>query len=481
MGHAKALNANLDTDCLVIRVPFGSPLLEEIYPPGHFGSEETIDLADKRPAWKLVGDRAIQHAQAVHRHIRRAALRLPEAAAVDIGFAIKEDTLTFQNILAIRLHVQKKVPEEELKRLSTVGLTDPNFSKVYIYLNDSLKPNAKLKQEVSEKYKTYPIAGIDVRNLTEQRFYGIDGEDLGYRRCLCGVPIDIVEARYFPSSGIFVEPPQSSAELSNDELLRTGRSKVNTLVGGISIGNSSGQAGTLGAIVWDRTDGRPCILGNWHVLAGSPGVTAGEPCYQPAFFDGGSEADVVAHLKRWHWGLRGDMAIAELDGTRDYASGEAIGLWHPIAGCLRPELNMKIRKWGRSTGFTEGFIDGIDLTTTIDYGGGQIRHFEGQFRIAPLERGKDVSQVGDSGSLVFTSVKVTDLEHRARELQRRIKELENGVSGAEAAPPPANRLKKGPNTRLWRDQVAEVVGQILNMSLSGDDSQREKAFCGGCC
>ncbi|MCB1055478.1 MAG: hypothetical protein KDD11_08190 [Acidobacteria bacterium] len=235
----------------------------------------------------------------------------------------------------------------------------------------------------------------------------------GYRLCLFGVPVDIVDARYFPShghshqtleQGVFSAPLERGDELSDAEMILTGRNRVEPLVGGISIGSTIGQAGTLGAIVWDRTDGRPCILSNWHVMAGTVDAGVGEPVYQPSFFDGGQSDDVVAHLKRWHLADLGDAAIAELNGEREYASGEILGMWHPISGTKSPELKMEVIKWGRSTGFTEGFIDGIDLATNLDYGGGVIRYFRHQFHISPLFRGKDVSQVGDSGALVLTAV-----------------------------------------------------------------------------
>lgn len=237
------------------------------------------------------------------------------------------------------------------------------------------------------------------------------------RLAICGVPLDVIEANYFPSighpggdfkEGVFVDRMKASDRLPNQEALLTSRGRVSPLVGGISVGSVHGPAGTLGTVVWDETDGSPCALGAWHVLAGTA-AEEGQPCYQPAIFDGGSRDDVIGHLKRWHLSEYGDVAIAELDGSRFFASGEILGLWHPISGCQSPELNLEIRKWGRTTGFTQGFIDGIHLATNIDYGNGFVRHFAEQFHIAPLYRGQEVSQVGDSGSLVLTSCDLDEL------------------------------------------------------------------------
>lgn len=261
----------------------------------------------------------------------------------------------------------------------------------------------------------YPIGGVGADDLSI--FLPLSIEETKHldqvRLCLCGVPIDIVNAQYRPAvthpggdarSGVFVGVPQTSNELPNDENLLIGRGRVNPVVGGISVGSVTSQAGTLSTIVWDRTDGMPCMLSNWHVLAGSPGAQVGQPIFQPALFDGGTEDDVVARLKRWHIGEDGDAALAELTHDRAYATGEILGLWSPVAGYLAPELNMTVRKWGRSTGFTQGFIDGIALATNIDYGNQVVRFFRDQFHIAPLFIGDDVSQTGDSGSLVVTSL-----------------------------------------------------------------------------
>lgn len=262
-----------------------------------------------------------------------------------------------------------------------------------------------------------------------RRCKGHEGPECGWcRLAICGVPIDIIEANYFPAvrypggesgEGVFVDPLSSSNRIQDDELLLTGRGRISPLVGGVSVGSRDRVAGTLSTVVWDETDGSPCVLGNWHVLAGTA-AEAGQPCYQPAPFDGGGGPDdVVGHLKRWHLGDLGDAAIAELDGSRHFASGEVLGLWHPVSGCQPPELNLEIRKWGRTTGFTEGFVDGIGLSTSIDYGNNLIRRFEDQFHIAPLYPGQNVSQTGDSGALVVTSYDLDDLEVIARGMLRK--------------------------------------------------------------
>ena len=275
------------------------------------------------------------------------------------------------------------------------------------------------RQQKERLLQRYPVGGIQPEDLSVFCHRPIDEtcslEDV--RLCICGVPIDIINAQYNPSithpggdanSGVFANPPLRSDEHSDDEHLLIGRGRVNPLVGGVSVGSVTGQAGTLGTIVWDRSDSTPCVLSNWHVLAGTPTAQVGQPTYQPAIFDGGTEQDVVANLKRWHLGEKGDAALAELAPTRHYATGEVLGLWHPLSGYVKPKLNLQIRKWGRTTGFTQGFIDGIHLATNIDYGNEVVRYFSNQFHIAPIFAGEDVSQTGDSGSIIVTSFRPQD-------------------------------------------------------------------------
>lgn len=440
-------------------------------PLGYVATEDGVKTAEGesscctcegKEAWRLRGELAIRHACRVHDRLHRQALSLEQVNAVDVGFAIQERQTRFHNFLAIRIHVNKKLPPEQLVRAGLASFTLPAhaFARessgrpglAYLisparqgqptgsppqepcevppsrrrHLRRILK-SAHFLEKVWKNLGRYPLAGISREDLSlfcpEELTESSTLDDL--RLCICGVPIDIVNASYNPSvthpggdadSGVFVDPPRRSDQLSDEEHLLIGRGRVNPMVGGVSVGSITGQAGTLGAVVWDRTDGTPCVLSNWHVLAGTATAQVGQPTYQPALFDGGTENDVVAHLKRWHLGEKGDAAIAELAGARHYASGEVLGLWHPVSGYLPPKLNMEIRKWGRTTGFTEGFIDGIHLATNIDYGNGVVRYFRDQIHIASLIEGENVSQVGDSGSLVVTSFQPLQMQKDVAQL-----------------------------------------------------------------
>lgn len=206
--------------------------------------------------------------------------------------------------------------------------------------------------------------------------------------------VDVIEAEYGPAmSGPF--ELQEAAEVSP-------RSRVDPLVGGVSVANARVTAGTLGAIVWDRTNGRPCILSNWHVLCGSAACQAGEPIYQPGRLDGGTAVDTVATLKRWLLGGEADAALAELNGARAHTR-DMLGL-DPIAGIEEaPTIGMSVIKTGRTTGITEGLIDGLSMSVSINYGDAGVQSFHDQIRIVPHPPwpGVDyeVSKGGDSGSV----------------------------------------------------------------------------------
>jgi endonuclease G len=206
--------------------------------------------------------------------------------------------------------------------------------------------------------------------------------------------IDVIEAEYGPSL------PMAVGIESAEAVSRRGR--VDPLVGGISVGNPRVTAGTLGAIVWDRTDGQVCILSNWHVLCGSSDCAAGEAIYQPGRADGGRAADKIAELKLWRLDRDADAALAKLTGARGY-SRDILGL-SPIPGVEeKPTLGMNLTKSGRTTGVTEGVIDGVSLSVTINYHGGTVQTFHDQIHIVPLppwpDEDYEVSMGGDSGSV----------------------------------------------------------------------------------
>jgi endonuclease G len=288
---------------------------------------------------------------------RRTLLSLPRVTAVDIGYRIKDGV--FQDELALRIHVERKIPEE---------------SKIF------------------ERHPYSCIPGSGAKR-TAGKYFQLKKYD---------VPTDVIEGDYgpvhvagVPRPGMVLEKPRNPNEVNR-------RRRLNPLVGGISIGSPLAPSGTLGALVWDNTDGSVCILSHWQILSGDPRAEAGIPCFQPGRLDQGRSSDVVGLLKRWSFEYQTDAAIAELTGSRHYCAGEILSLTQQITGETDPHLGMLLQKYGRSTGFTWGFIDGLYFSTAIEYNNGIMQVFEDQIHIAPAEPGVRISEPGDSGSVWVT-------------------------------------------------------------------------------
>jgi endonuclease G len=287
---------------------------------------------------KKMRDSLVSEAIAELNKVRKDWLKRPGVTAVDVGYKIRDKGLTDE--LAIRVHVRRKLPLEAL-----------------------------------QEYERFSVSG--------------DPAKVG------AFSVDVIEAEYVPARWQMAVAQPLEAEAVNRH------SRLDPLVGGISVGNPRVTAGTLGAIVWDRTDGSVCMLSNWHVLCGAATCTAGEPIYQPGVYDGGTAADKVAELMRWRLDSDADAALAKLSGARGY-SRDILEL-SPISGVEEPALGMNVVKSGRTTGRTEGLIDGVSASVSIDYGGGTTQTFHDQMHIVPRPPWPavdyEVSKGGDSGSV----------------------------------------------------------------------------------
>src|SRR3989441_3805169 len=189
--------------------------------------------------------------------------------------------------------------------------------------------------------------------------------------------------------------------------------------GGVSIGHVQITAGTLGVLA--RRNGRPVILSNNHVLANQNAGRVGDPILQPGPADGGRLQDTIARLVDFvpiqfkerepgpiaqflarlfgpllhaaGWGLKRlptgrsnlvDAAVAEPIETRLVAP-DILGIGR-VRGTKEPDIGMRVRKSGRTTGVTAGRITAIDAVVEVDYGG-PTAIFRGQIRSGPLSKG----------------------------------------------------------------------------------------------
>ena len=203
--------------------------------------------------------------------------------------------------------------------------------------------------------------------------------------------------------------------------------------GGVSVGHVAITAGTLGC--WVIKNGQKVILSNNHVLANSNDAEIGDAILQPGPFDGGSfPQDHIANLTQFvpisfqgepsqcqfanavisvfNLGCRlidsntryhvtkiqaednlVDAAIAAPLNAAD-VKDEIINIG-PIQGTVQGELGMAVKKSGRTTGFTTGEIQQVDVTANVQYGAGQIAVFTDQLLAGAMSQG------GDSGSAVL--------------------------------------------------------------------------------
>ena len=204
-----------------------------------------------------------------------------------------------------------------------------------------------------------------------------------------GIAVDVIEASYAPQSLMDVQP----------EAAVDGRGKRwDEIPVGVSVGCKNSTAGTLGAKVIDKDTGDEMILSNWHVLAGRQDVEAGLPIWQPGWIDGGTkDENIIAELTRWVLGPY-DAAVARLTGSRTVKSTTVED--RAIEDSTSPRLGMMVWKSGRSTGYTEGFIDGMRMTVPLNYREAGVHTLKKVFRIVPRPGSGpgEISIGGDSGA-----------------------------------------------------------------------------------
>lgn len=205
-----------------------------------------------------------------------------------------------------------------------------------------------------------------------------------------GVPVDVIQATYAPQTVVNAKP----------EMAVTGRGKRYSVIPlGVSVGCRYATAGTLGAKVFDSRNGDEMILSNWHVLAGRQNIEENLEIWQPGWIDGGTrQENIIAELSRWVIGPY-DAAVARLTGARKVTTETVEG--RRIEDSTNSSLGMRVWKSGRSTGLTEGFIDGIKMSIPLNYPGLGMRLLERVFRIVPRpgESELEMSIGGDSGAI----------------------------------------------------------------------------------
>jgi hypothetical protein len=213
------------------------------------------------------------------------------------------------------------------------------------------------------------------------------------------------------------------------------KARIRPVPAGCSISHTSVTAGTLGC--WVKKKDQLYLLSNNHVIANNNEASPGDLIIQPGSYDGGlAPDDVIAILSEFvpinfredeissAGGISGFIAgflnlLYKLSGSRTrikvYKEQSKTNLCdaaiaHPlnaeevalevlelgkIQGLKEGKLDMKIRKFGRTTALTNGVITQTDLSVVVNYGYNKTALFSDQLMAGAMSQG------GDSGSAVL--------------------------------------------------------------------------------
>jgi hypothetical protein len=230
-----------------------------------------------------------------------------------------------------------------------------------------------------------------------------------------GVPLVLIE---MPMAG-FLSDADLSPPAAGDQYPNGIREHQEVIVGGISGANTNltGQSGTIGYFCTrkSRLPRRKEIhlLSNSHVFADlrRAEVDAGDLIMQPSPGEPASNRPIGALVNFSALKFDGDIkepnhidaAIAKLWGPHQHKP--VIPLIGAVKGYVEKKdigIGEAARKFGRTTGYTEGSIFSIYLDIWIRYDRtGQSAFFQNQFLIEPsLPKFTKFVSKGDSGSLV---------------------------------------------------------------------------------
>jgi PKD repeat protein len=181
---------------------------------------------------------------------------------------------------------------------------------------------------------------------------------------------------------------------------------------GVSVGHPNVTAGTIGFRVKDGA-GNVFILSNNHVLANQNDASTGDPALQPGAYDGGTDpADRIGTLFDFEpiQFAKGrkvpkntmDAAIALSSTTMLGYATPSDGYGTPGTTVVQPSLGLPVKKYGRTTGLTQGTVSEVNVTVDVCYEGyifcTKSARFTKQFAVTP----GTFSGGGDSGSGIVT-------------------------------------------------------------------------------
>jgi endonuclease G, mitochondrial len=260
-------------------------------------------------------------------------------------------------------------------------LRDDNVSSIGVgYKQRDGKPTKEISVQFTVRQKAQPeeLEALDTVALPKTIL--VDGVE---------VPTDVLQRDYKPDFKVVSE----AAAVER-------KTRIDPVAPGASVGHVKVSAGTIGCIVYDKADGTPYVLSNWHVLHGARGAL-GEDVVQPgAHDDNRVDRNRLGRLVRSYLGKAGDCAIASIEDRAFDVTAMELGV--AVTRIGEPELGDKVVKSGRTTGVTHGVVRRVDTLVKIDYGGPAGVCEIGGFEIGVDERNPpadgEISSGGDSGA-----------------------------------------------------------------------------------
>ena len=258
----------------------------------------------------------------------------------------------------------------------TEYLKDHNISSIGIgYKMKDGKPTREIAVQFTVKQKAAPEELENLDTILIPKSFMIGDRE---------IPTDVIQRKFTAEYRLVAEAQTSDRKKRMDPILP-----------GISVANAKESAGTIGCIVYDRADGTPYILSNWHVLNG-PNGAVGDDIMQPGPYDDNRNnrfrSNRLGKLVRSHLGHAGDCAVATIE-DRDMKP-DIIDLGIVVEKLGEPELGDKVIKSGRTTGITHGIVTRVHTITKIDYEGSF-----GEQEIGGIEIGLDPRNVPDNGEV----------------------------------------------------------------------------------
>jgi hypothetical protein len=240
----------------------------------------------------------------------------------------------------------------------------------------------------------------------------------GSKRALQALPKEVygVACTYHNVGNVVVRPKQSSRTTNRGNLYQ----RKNRVACGSSCAPSGLMiSGTLGALCRKNSGKSLFALSNNHVFADCNHVPVGQPILSPSAADaypgGRSPGEVCRHseIVELRSGnpevvepLREDVAIAEVvdaDVVSSWQGDDANGYDTP-SSIASPQSQMRVKKFGRTTGFTTGTIESRQVRLCIPYESEKFRAhvwFKDVWTVRTGD-GTPFALPGDSGSLVVT-------------------------------------------------------------------------------